>query len=307
MWRSRRIQYESNSNHGPHRPTVVNDKVGGEPDPPQDGATKVSFSAKDVMALRQKTGMGMMDCKKALTENGGDAKAAEEWLRERVKGKMEERTERATGEGRIEVAVDGSGAAIVEVLTETDFTAKNDEFVSMVKDVAKEALGAPAGDVTPTDVMTKRIDDLRVTTRENVNFARGEKLEGGSFGSYVHHDGRRGVLLQYDGDMPEDLARGLCQHIVFHDPQGINEKDVPADALDAVRKEAQAEAEATGKPAEIAQKIAEGRVRKYLEETTLVNQKYVLDESKVIKEMIPSGTSISKFIRYTLGGAAADQ
>ena len=88
-------------------------------------STKVSFTAKDVMALRQKTGMGMMDCKKALGENDGDAAAAEQWLRERVKGKMEERTERTTGEGRIGIAVDGATAVIVEILTETDFTASS--------------------------------------------------------------------------------------------------------------------------------------------------------------------------------------
>jgi elongation factor Ts len=262
----------------------------------------VSFTAKDVMALRQKTGMGMMDCKKALNENGGDAAKAEEWLRERVQGKMAERTERATGEGRIGVAVDGSKASIVEVQTETDFTAKNEGFVSMVDDVAALALGQPAGEVATNDEIAKRIDDIRLTTRENVNLSRGIRLDGGSFGQYIHHDGRRGVLLQLEGEADAEIARGICQHIVFHDPKGISEADVDAAVIEEVRAEAIQEAKDTGKPEEIAQKIAEGRVRKYLEENTLLNQKYVLDESKQIKDLLPGGTTIKTFIRYTLGG-----
>jgi elongation factor Ts len=261
----------------------------------------VSFTSKDVMGLRQKTGMGMMDCKKALTETGGDMAAAEEYLREHTKGKMETRTERVTGEGRIGVAIDGSKAVIVEVRTETDFTAKNEDFVKMVADVAGMAIGQPAGEVVTTDDMTKRIDDLRVTTRENVNFARGVLLEGGSFGAYVHHDGKRACLLQIDGSADESLLKGICQHIVFHDPLGISDDDVPAAELERIRAEAIQDAKDSGKPEEIAQKIAEGKVRKFLEEKTLIHQKYVLDETKRVKEILPAGTTIKKFVRYTLG------
>lgn len=264
-------------------------------------STEVSFSAKDVMTLRQKTGMGMMDCKKALTENNGDSKAAEEWLRERVKGKMETRTERTTGEGRIGIAIDGSNAVIVEVRTETDFTAKNEDFVKMVDDVTSEALRLPVGAVEPNDAMTKRIDDLRVTTRENVNLARGERLEGGSFGQYIHFDGKRACLVQVDGDAPEDLLKGICQHITFHDPMGIDESDVSDDDVQRIRDEAITDAKEAGKNEEIAQKIAEGKVRKHLEENTLIHQKYVLDESQKVKDILPSGVKIKRFIRYTLG------
>ncbi|MHC5023369.1 MAG: translation elongation factor Ts [Planctomycetota bacterium] len=261
--------------------------------------TQENFTAKDVMALRQKTGMGMMDCKKALTETNGDMAAAEEWLRERVKGKMEARTERATGEGRIGIAVDGAAAAIVEIQTETDFTAKNEDFVSMVNDIASMTLASAAGPITPSDQVA---DDVRLTTKENVNFARGEKLEGGAFGSYVHHDGKRACLVQIEGDAPADLLKGLCQHITFHDPLGIDESDVPAETIEKIRAEAIAEATESGKNEEIAQKIAEGKVRKYLQEKTLLHQKYVLDESKTIREILPEGISVKRFIRYTLGG-----
>ena len=267
--------------------------------------TQVSFSAKDVMQLRQKTGLGMMDCKNALAENNGDMAAAEQWLRAQRKGKMDTRTERTTGEGRIGIRIDGSQAAIVEVQTETDFTAKNDGFVQMVEDVVNEAITLPAGDLQPSEAMTKRIDDLRITTGENVNFARGQKLEGGTFGQYLHHDGKRAALVQIDGgagDAPdEEMLKGLCQHIVFHDPIGISEADVDAAKLEEIRQNAIEEAKKTGKPEEIAQKMSEGKVRKYLEENTLLHQKYILDESKMIKELLPEGVTIKAFIRYTLG------
>jgi elongation factor Ts len=266
------------------------------------GACDVTFTAKDVMDLRQKTGLGMMDCKKALNEKAGDLAAAEEWLRETRKDKMSTRTERATAEGRIGIVVDGSQAVIVEVLTETDFTARNDKFVEMVEGVAQAAISQPAGDVAPDAAMTALIDDQRITTGENVNFGRGQKIEGGSFGSYLHHDGKRACLIQVEGDIDDSTLKGICQHIVFHDPMGIGPEDVPADKIEQIRTDAQAEAEATGKPAEIAQKMADGKVRKFLQECTLLAQKYVLDESKRVEDMLPDGAKIKAFVRYTLGG-----
>lgn len=264
-------------------------------------STEVSFSAKDVMTLRQQTGMGMMDCKKALTECNGDAAAAEEWLRERAKGKMEARTERTAGEGRIGIAVDGDQAAIVEVVTETDFTARNEDFVAMVADVAKMALSQPAGDVSATDEMNKRIDDVRLTTKENMNLARGLRLSGGRFGQYVHHDGKRACLVQMEGEADDELLKGVCQHITFHDPLGIDESDVAESKIQEIRTEAIAEAKEGGKPEEIVLKIADGKVRKYLQEHTLIHQKYVLDDSKTVKEALPAGVTIKRFVRYTLG------
>ncbi len=261
-----------------------------------------TIAAKDVAALRDKTGLGMMDCKKALQENNGDIEAAENWLREKRKGKMDTRTERTTGEGRIGIAVDGDKASIVEIRTETDFTAKTDDFVKATDDIAAHALAMPAGDVSADDTMTGLVDNLRITTGENVNFARGERLDGGAYGSYVHHDGKRACLLQVDAEAPADDLKGICQHIVFHDPLGIDADDVDPAALETIRTNALAEAKDSGKNDEIAGKMAEGKVRKYLEENTLMAQKYVIDETKTISDILPDGVKITKFIRYTLGG-----
>ncbi len=260
-----------------------------------------TIAAKDVMALREKTGLGMMDCKKALQENDGDMNAAESWLREKRKGKMDTRTERTTGEGRIGIAIDGPKAVIIELQTETDFTAKNDAFLTATDAVAGLALAQAAGDVEADDAMNKHVDDLRITTGENVNFARGKRLDGGSYGSYVHHDGKRACLLQIEGDAPADALKGICQHIVFHDPMGIDADDVPADKIESIRNEALAEAKESGKNDEIAGKMADGKVRKYLEENTLMAQKYVLDESMTVADALGSDAKITAFVRYTLG------
>jgi len=255
------------------------------------------------MALRAKTGLPMMECKEALEKNDGDPAKAEAYLKEKLKGKMDTRTERATAEGRVAIAVAGAKAAIVEVQTESDFTARNDDFVGMVDFIAKSSLKKPAGPITPDAEMTGKLDSVRIKTGENMKFARGEALEGGSFGSYVHHDCKRAALVQVEGAVDEDTLKGICQHIIAHVPPpiAVSANDVPAAQLAQVRADAEKEAAASGKPAQIAQKIAEGKVRKFLEENTLLDQKYVRDDSKAVKEILPKGVVVKRFVRYTVG------
>jgi elongation factor Ts len=273
-------------------------------------ASTVNFTPKDVMKLRENTGLGMMDCKEALTVNNGDMKAAEEWLRAKMKGKMDTRTERATGQGRVAVAIDGLDAAIVEVQCETDFTARNSDFVKMVEDVAKLALKAAPGKVEANDAITKRVDDVRITTGENMTYARGMHLKGAAgatFGSYVHHDNKRGAIVQIEGEAPAaDVLAGVCMHIVAHvpTPVGVDQNDVPAETLKSLHATALAEARESGKPDQIAAKIADGKVRKYLEENTLLDQKYVRDPSgkQSVREAIGGKAKVVKFVRFVVGG-----
>jgi len=263
-----------------------------------------NVSPKDVMTLRQRTGLGMMDCKKALADANGDMQAAEELLRQRMKGKMDTRTDRPAGEGCIAVATQGSKGVIIEVRAETDFTARNEAFRAMAKELATTSLQQPAGDVAMTPAMTKRLDEVRITTGENVSFARGRCLDGGSFGHYVHHDGKLGVLLQVEGQFPADVLTGICQHVAAHVPTPLAVDQHGLDpALVASRKQdAVAEAAATGKPPQIAEKIAEGKVRKFFEENTLLGQRYVRDDSKSVGELVPKGCRILTFLRMTVGG-----
>jgi elongation factor Ts len=271
------------------------------------------ISAKEVMALRQKTGLSMMECKKALVETEGDVDAAIELLQKKMKGKMDTRTDRVAGEGKIAVAIDGSSAAIVELIAETDFTAKNDAFGNAVSELAKLALAQPAGNVTPTDEMAKHVDELRISTGENISIARVEKLEGGSFGSYVHHDGKTAALVQAEGDVPADVLRQICLHITaaVPIPQGVTRDDVPDEVVEKEKKLAMDMAIESGKNEEIAAKIVEGKVNKIYEELTLLEQVSVVDQTTKIKDLLPGGASIKAFRRWgvgeTAGAAAAAQ
>ena len=259
--------------------------------------------AKDVMALRQKTGLGMMDCKKALIEAGGDAAVAEEALREKLKGKMDTRADRAAGEGCITIVIDGDKAVILEMRAETDFTARNDSFRDMSATIAAAAIKGGDGDIELGDAERKLLDDVRITTGENLSMARGVKLSGGSFGSYLHHDSKLGVLLQFEGDVPEDVATGICQHVAAHVPTpiAVDQTGLPPELVALKMGEAKAEAENSGKPPEIAEKIAQGKIRKFYEEVTLLGQKFVRDETKQIKELLPAGTTLKAFVRYQVG------
>ena len=266
------------------------------------------ISAKNVMALRAATGMGMMDCKKALTEVGGDVAEAEAWLRKHAKGKMDKRADRPAGEGRIAIAVsdDGRNAAIAELLAETDFTARNEKFLSMAEKVAQRLLTLPAGGVEKDDAITTLVDDVRLTTGENVQFGRGHKIEGvagSAYGSYIHHDGKTGVLVQGEGDVSETLLRDIAMHIAAAQPRpmGVTTDDVPADIVEKERALAIEQAVESGKPKEIAEKIVEGKLRKLYQSLALLEQPFVKDDSKKIKDLLPAGASITAFFRWQIG------
>lgn len=260
-------------------------------------------SAKDVMALRKKTGLGMMDCKKALIEAGGDAAAAEETLREKLKGKMDTRSDRVAGEGCVSIVIEGGNAAIIEMRAETDFTARNDNFRALAASIASASLAGADGEVTMSDALTKELDEVRITTGENISMARGTKLGGGNFASYIHHDSKLGVLLQFDGELADDVATGICQHIAANvpTPMAVDETGLPGDLVALKAGEAKADAENSGKPPEIAAKIAEGKMRKFFEEVTLLGQKYVRDETKKISSLLPAGTTLKNFVRLQVG------
>lgn len=266
-----------------------------------------NVSAKDAMTLRQRTGLGIMDCKTALAEANGDMKLAEANLREKLKGKMDTRTDRPAGEGCVAIAVDvaGAKATIIELRAETDFTARNEKFRAVAGEIAKMALTGSAGTVAVSGAMTARIDDVRITTGENISLARGEMLSGGSFAQYIHHDGKLGVLLQFEGSLPADIAVGICQHVAAHvpTPQAIDEHGMAKETVAAYQEAATEEAKQSGKPAEIAIKIAQGKMRKFFEENTLLGQKFVKDDKKAVKELLPAGVKITRFVRYQVGGA----
>lgn len=271
------------------------------------------ISAKDVMNLRNRTGLPMMDCKEALAQTAGDVAAAEDWLRKKLKGKMDKRTERAAGEGRIAVAIDKQqgAAAIIEIRAETDFTAKNEKFVQVAQKVAQLALtGQNAGQIKPTDEMNAIVDDVRISTGENCSIARIHKIVGERnktvFGSYIHHDGKTGVLIQAEGSVSDEVLREIGMHITASPtrPLGVNAEQIPADVVERERKFRIEQAMESGKPQEIAEKMVEGGMRKFFEEVALLEQPFIKDESKKVKDIVGKDGTIVAFFRWAVGEQA---
>ena len=269
----------------------------------------MAITAADVMALRKATGLGMMECKHALTEAGGDIDKAKDTLRMKGLAKMDSRADRSSTEGKIAVAMadDKTKAAIVEIATETDFVAGNEAFAHMAQSVAQEALRQGPGAVQKTDVMQTAIDDVRLTTKENVHFNQGTVLGGpvSRVGSYVHFTGKIGVLIEVEGTAPNDqLLKDLCMHIsaISPAPLGVTEDQIPAEVLEKERQIAKGQAIESGKPEHIAEKMVEGKIRKFLDEVVLLRQPFIKDDKQQVASLLPQGTTIKSFVRYHLGG-----
>ncbi len=268
----------------------------------------MAITAKDVMALRQRTGLGMMECKSALGETDGDIDKAIDLLRQRGLAKMDSRAGRESAEGKIAAAIspEGNKGAIVEINTETDFTAGNQEFINMVNQIALMAIEQNPGNIEKNQAMQEAIDNVRLTTKENIQFGRGTVLGTGrsTVGSYVHFTGKIGVLVEIEGSMPDNLIKDLCMHIsaISPVPLGVTENDIPADIIDKEREIAKAQAIESGKPENIAEKMVEGKLRKFYDETVLLRQPFIKDDTKQIKDLIPDGCTIKSFVRYQVGG-----
>ncbi|MBI1367988.1 MAG: translation elongation factor Ts [Planctomycetes bacterium] len=268
----------------------------------------MAISAKDVMSLRQRTGMGMMECKAALTEADGDVTAAIEILRAAAKGKMDERSDRAAAEGAIAIATDTGAAAMVELNSETDFTARNDSFVGAADKVAQIALAGADGAVATNDAIVAAVDEVRLTTKENCSFARGIKYTAQKIGAYLHHNRKVAALVVVEGDVDAETLTGLAQHVAAADgqmlpiPLAIDESGLPAADVAAKKAEFIEEAKASGKPADIAEKMSGGKLRKWVDENTLVGQAFVKDMTGKTKVAEVLGKAkVKAFTRYQVG------
>lgn len=272
----------------------------------------MAITAKDVMDLRNKTGLGMMECKQALAEAGGNMDEAVDILRKKGLAKMDTRADRSSADGRIACAVAGdqSKAAIVEVNSETDFTAGTDAFKAMIQRIANEALKQPAGQAAKTQAMQDAIDEVRLVTKENVQFNRGWVLGGGAgskVGHYVHFTGKVGVLVELmvspGATVPDELLSDLCMHVTAATPTplAVTDAGVPKEVLDKERQIAKAQAMEQGKPEQIAEKMVEGKIRKFLDDCVLLRQLFIKDDKKRIADLLPKGVTIEAFIRYQVG------
>ena len=262
-----------------------------------------AFTAKDVQSLRQATGAGMMDAKRALDETGGDAEAATRWLREQGLAGAAKRSDREASQGAVALAAEDGAAAIVELRCETDFVAKADDFVSLVDELA--ALVAAKGEEAVAE-RSDAIDDLRTTLKENISVGQVVRfvLEPGSeLGTYLHTQAGRGVnavLVELRGGGAE-LAHDVAVHIAFARPAYLRREEVPEEEAAAERSTVEAIARNEGKPEAALAKIIEGRMNGWLKERVLLEQPYARDEKRTIGELL-GGAEIVRFAQVVVGG-----
>ena len=270
------------------------------------------ITASLVKELRERTGAGMMDCKKALTQTDGDIEAAIDYLRENGIAKAAKKADRIAAEGLSYIEVKGNKAVILEINSETDFVAKNEKFVALVKNVAEAILAAEPATLEEAlqveaqgGTVEAVINEGIATIGEKLSLRRFEvvtKSDADAFGAYSHMGGRIGVLTLVEGSTDEEAAKDVAMHIAALAPRYLDESEVPADVLEHEKKVLTEQALNEGKPANIVEKMIVGRINKFLEEITVVKQKFVKDDSLTAEKFVASkGGKLAKFVRYEVG------
>ncbi len=270
----------------------------------------MSITASLVKELRERTGAGMMECKKALVETDGDLDAAIEHLRKSGLAKADKKAGRVAAEGAVIDAGDDGKAVLVEINCETDFVAKDDNFLGFANRVAEIALASGTEDVKALgeaefadgETVEARRQQLVAKLGENIQLRRTAHMEvdGGVIGRYIH-GGRIGVLVGLQGGN-EELARDIAMHVAALNPPYVDEDAVPAEVLEREKNILKAQAEESGKPAEIIEKMIAGRLRKHLAEITLVGQPFVKDGDQTVGKLLESaGARVVGMVRLEVG------
>jgi len=262
----------------------------------------MAINAKDVQALRQATGAGMMDCKKALEEAGGDVEAAKKWLREKGLAASAKRSDRENNQGVVALSIDKSLAAVVKLKCETDFVASSEQFVAEAQTLAD--LVRAKGEAAVGE-RAKQLDDLKILLKEKIELGevvRFEAAAGNIMDSYVHVQGGRGVnvvLVEMKG-ATEELAHDIAVHIAFARPKYLTREEVPADAVAAERATRETATRNEGKPEAAIGKIVEGKLNGFYKDLCLLEQPYAKDDKKSVKQVIGSAT-IVRFSQIEIG------
>ncbi len=282
-----------------------------------EGRRAMAISAGQVKELRERTGAGMMDCKKALEESGGDMEAAIDLLRSRGTAKAAKRAGKEATEGAVGLHLDGAGGvgALVEVACETDFVARTDDFQALASELAehvatqsKDTDGAGPGEALLEQpfrggdrTVGEEITAVAARTGERIvvrRFAR--YAAGGSVSGYVHLTGKIGVLVELDGAVTEELARDVAMHIAATRPLSVKAEDIPADVVERERAVYLEQVRNEGKPENIQEKIVEGKLKRFFKESTLLEQPFVKDPDTTVGALLGDAT-VRRFVRYELG------
>jgi elongation factor Ts len=263
------------------------------------------FTARDVQALRQATGAGMMDAKKALQEADGDTERAKKLLREWGLGKADDRADRENAQGAIAIATNDHAVGLVELKCETDFVAKSPNFVALTQALADSV--AAGGEAAAGD-HKNAVDDLKVTLKENIEVGRVVQLtfgNGEAVGTYLHRQDGRGVngvgVVLRGGS--EELAHDIAVHIAFAKPQYLAREDVPGDVVEEERQTLTGITKAEGKPEAAWPKIIEGRLNGWYKERVLLEQPFVRDEKQTIAQVAAAGgAEVARYAQLFIGG-----
>jgi len=262
----------------------------------------MAFTAKDVQALRQSTGAGMMDAKKALEANDGDMAAAAQWLREKGLGKAAERADRENTQGTVALVIDATVGAIVQLKCETDFVGASDQFKGLAQEMAQAVAAEGAG---ATADFAAKLDDLKITLKENIELGRVVRFEaapGNVLDSYLHQQGGRGVngvLVEVAGGSQE-LAHDIAVHIGFARPKYLTRDEVPAELVDQERATLETITRNEGKPEAAIPKIVEGRIQGFFKDVALLEQPYAKDDKLSITQVL-GGATIVRFAQVEIG------
>jgi len=269
----------------------------------------MSINASMVKELRERTGAGMMECKKALVEAGGNMDDAVELLRMSGQAKADKKASRVAADGRVVIAIDGNRAAIVEINSETDFVAKDENFAAFADAVAGLALaqGTEGTDALNSATLPdgRTVESARTElvakVGENISVRRVAQVAADDhLGSYVH-GGRIGAVVALQGG-DEGLARDIAMHVTASNPVCVDEAGVPADVLERERRIFAEQAAESGKPADIVEKMVTGRVAKFLKEITLVGQPFVKDPDTTVGKLLKgAGATVTGFVRFEVG------
>ena len=274
----------------------------------------MAFTAKDVMALREKTGAGVMDCKKALTDADGDMSKAADLLRERGIAKADKKASRIAAEGIVAAYIDGQVGVLVEINCESDFVAKNPQFSAIATEVAKVIVKENPADVAALLACNTEAEGTVEEYLKSKIAVIGEKIAvrrfvryetEGFLASYIHLGGKLGVILDMAGeatDAAKEVAHDVTLQVAFTKPSFLTKEEVSAEALEKEKAVLKQQAINEGKPEAIAEKMVMGRIKKYYEENCLVEQAFIKDDSKKVADLLKGGnTAINKFAFYIMG------
>ena len=278
-----------------------------------------TFTAKDVQELRQRTGAGMMDCKKALEENNGDIQAATDYLRKKGIAKAEKRAGKSTSEGVVVAETDGRAGVLVEVNCETDFVARNDDFQAIARQVAQHALATPsatdaeallASTMASGQTVDTFVKESSAKMGEAVNVRRVARVDG-TVGKYVHFNGKIGVLVGVEGSDAEEaqnLAAVVAEHVAATGPVSIDETTIPEDVIARERAIAEERTRAEGKPEAMIAKIVDGKMKAFYKEVALLHQAWIREPKQSIAQVVADVTkkvgnpvTVTRFVRFQLG------